>query len=151
MDTTTKTRRQRSPAVVLAMAVALVLVLALVAVMVSANRTSPQLDLTSPEGVVQAWVQRIADRDPAAFDLLVEPDRCDAAMFDEGWLPESMRVAVLDVAVTDGEATVDVRVTESPGGGPFNLDEWTHDETYRLERAGEEWRISHGAWPVYCN
>lgn len=126
---------------VLASVVAGLVLVALVAVVLA--RDPVQLDLATPEGTVQAWLQSVVDGDPRT-DLLDPTVDCEApaARGDE----DRVRAVVLD-STTDGDtATVELSITETYGSGP--LDEgWTHEDSYELRRDGDSWLITAYDWP----
>lgn len=130
-------------------------VLSIIAAVVASTRGTAELDASSPEGVVQAYLRAIADEDTdAAFGYLDEElaSRCDKQELrnvrpvgDDG----SFRAELIEADTGDREATVEVRITEFTGEPPFGGPGYDHDERYELARADGSWRITSFSWPYY--
>lgn len=126
-----------SRARILALVVGGLLLAALVLVVTSRDPVVYPPD--SPEATVQAFLQSLVD------------GRADAALLDEGCrgVPlddvgdQRLRVTIIESSTDGDEATIDLQVTESYGV----MDSWTHDETYRLVRGDDGWRIVSFNWP----
>lgn len=117
----------------------------LVAVSIGLTIFSPDpetFDPDSPEGVVQQYLEAALDGDEdAAERLLAEDVELDC----QSRSAASVRVSLVESNVTDDRATVEVRITES-SGGPFDGGSYTRDDTFRLERTSDGWRITDRPW-----
>lgn len=138
------------PTAVLATLLGAVVVLAVAAGLVVANREAPALDPTSPEGVVQAYLEAVIDGDvDGAFALLSPTAGCDISDVGTAYLPESVRVVVLQTDVDGDEAVVRVEVTENPGNGLFEGSGFKHDERISLRRTGGTWQVEASSWLLF--
>ncbi len=120
-------------------------VIALAAVLSTGGGVT-NLDPTSPEGTVQAYLDAALDGDFATAEtyLSAEQQNCaGTAGFDPYYVPEDSRVVLRDVTVDGDQASVEVDVTEGGVGG------YTHGEMYRLEEEGGRWVITRAPWPYY--
>ena len=124
---------------------AVVGVLVLLALVVIVLQRDPvQLSMDTPEGTVQAWLQSVADDEPAT-DLL-DDIGCGLPLDHELRFDGALRAVVVDSTTQGDQATVEVAITETQGGGLFD-DGWTHDATYQLQRSGNGWLITGFDWP----
>lgn len=135
---------------VLATLVGAVVILAVAAGLVVANREPQALDPTSPEGVVQAYLEAVIDGDvDEAFALVSPAAGCDVSDVATGYLPESVRVVVLETEVDGDEAVVRVKVTENPGNGLFEDSGYAHEERISLRRTDGTWQIEASSWLLF--
>jgi len=136
------------PSRVLAIVVgSVVLVIVLVGVL-AANRSVTDHDLSTPEGVVQAYVAAVVDGDhQAAADLLAEDSECDVDDLDGTYVPELDRVVLLDTEVDGDSARVYVETVAAEG--PFGAFDYSERHSFLLERSGTSWRIAGKPWPLY--
>jgi hypothetical protein len=132
---------------VLAALVGAVVLVAVVAGVVVANRTPPQFDPHTPQGVVQAYLKAVLDGDHSrAADLLSPSSGCGESDLALAAVPESARI-VLDDAVVDGDrAVVTVKVTEGSGDELFGSSAYTHSERITLQRDAGVWQIAESPW-----
>lgn len=131
----------------LALAVGGLLVALLVGAAVIATARQPETyPPGSPEAVVQGYLQALVDGDEAALESYAPGS---AECVDERQLDFITRVVLVDVISDDQEASVEVRVTESPTGGPLD-DEDSYSVTLSLLRQDGQWVIDGAEWPVYC-
>jgi len=136
------------PSRVLAIVVALVVLVIVLVGVLAANRSVSDHDLTTPEGVVQAYVAAVVDGDhDEAAGLLAEDNPCDAGDLDGSYVPELDRVVLLDAEVDGDRASVDIETVTAEG--PFGAFDFTERHTFRLERSGTDWRITGRPWPLY--
>ena len=139
----------RGPNRVLLVVLALVAVVAVVAGIVSATRDTQQYDRSTPEGVVQAYLTALVDRDQEeAAELLADDSPCAVDDLDEVDIGDDMRVVLRDTETEGGSASVDVEVVMN-SGAVFGGSEWSERHTFRLVRQGDAWRISGTPWPIF--
>lgn len=136
------------PSRVLAIVVGVIVLLIVLVGVLAANRSVTDHDLTTPEGVVQAYVAAVVDGDhQAAADLLSEDSRCDVDDLDGAYVPELDRVVLLDTEVDADRARVYVETVAAEG--PFGAFDYSERHTFLLERSGTYWRITARPWPLY--
>jgi len=126
--------------------------LVLVLVFVALSREPVQLDASSPEGVVQRYLQAISDRDhEAAFDYL-DPDSYEGC--DPSDLARNAPDEPFSASMQEGEeysserAFVEVTIRFGNGGGPFG-DGWSQYESFQLVAGADSWLITDEAWPYF--
>jgi len=143
-DTVTMSTNRASRWILTSVAVATA-TLILVAI-VLAIRPPQTLDPATPEGTAQAYYQAINDGDQeAALAYLVEGCEGYQSYY---WRDEvSISVVILATDVDGNEASVDVRITEYYGSGPFGGGSYRHDETLEMERNDGGWLIRGLPWP----
>src|SRR5690606_12186391 len=109
----------------------------------------PYTPLFRSEGAVQAYLRAVIDDDHDAADAYLDPAAdCDWA--DAGRVGRDVARAVLvDSEIENGEAVVRVEIVHATGGGPFDVVEFTEDETFRLVRHDDRWLITGSPWPFY--
>ena len=129
-------------------AIALVVALVIVAL----ARDPVQLDPSTPEGTVQAYVQAIADKDyETAFELL-DPDESegceplDLAFFGR---EEPFTVTLGETDISNATAFVEVTISYGPNPGPFDAGQGGHEELFVLERSDGQWLITNEPWPYF--
>ena len=128
----------------------LVLGLAVIAAVVSANRTAPPPpDLSTPEGVVQEYVQAVIDGDHEKIATFLDPSLgCEAPLRYSGpSLPTTL--SLVSSRTSGSTATVVVEITEGEGRGPFLGGIYTHRENFTLVSRNDRWLISGNPWPIY--
>lgn len=126
---------------------ALLLVVAGLASVTLLQRPPPAPDLSTPEGVVRAYVEAMdGGRPERAWDLLADSVRSEVSR-DEfirratSFRPRSSRVAMESVDVQGSVARVELGRTYN-GDGLFGPASYTNRVTVRLEREAGHWRIS---------
>jgi hypothetical protein len=134
--------------------VVVVLVVAAIAgaAVLSALRSTPDLDPSTPEGVAQAYFSAILDGDERAALSLLTPDlqeRCDDRDFRPFFVEDSVRVVLTSTEVTAGEAEVTVEIDRVSDPSPFNDGYSTHEILTMTTMAGG-WVISEVPWPFFC-
>lgn len=128
----------------------LVAVLAVTAALLSATRTAPTPDLSTPEGVTQAYVIAAVEGDQEQMETLLDPALECQAPFPFFVAPESASVSIVSTRMTGSSATVVMEITESTGGGgPFPMNRYSHRETFSLVLQDGRWLITGNPWPVY--
>ncbi len=139
-----------SPNRILIGSVAAVTVLAVVAVVVAALRPAAEYDPASPEGTVQAYLQRLlkgAEEEALAY---VDPDSgCSFEDARSAWVPSAARVLLVSTDSDEDRAEVEVRIIESSSSGPFDSYEFSREEVFRLRRDGDGWLITGEPWPLF--
>lgn len=129
-------------------------VLLIAAIVVALLRDAVVLPEGSPERAVQLYLEAISEGDFEAAQATLSSElkeRCSLeALYARSYAKENLddsRVAHNTTNLVDDKAIVVFEVTQSSRGGPFDLDEWSHDEHYTLDREEGEWRISASSWP----
>lgn len=135
---------------VLVIVVAGVALLAVVAAVVAAGRSQPTFDPSTPEGAVQGYLRAVLEDDEeAAAGYLAADSDCGVADFESAAVDLSARVVLRETTVSGEEATVEVEVTYTGGGGPFDTYEWSEDQAFRLVREEGNWVLEGRPWPLY--
>ena len=129
-------------------------VLLIAAIAVAMMRDAVILSEGSPERAVQLYLTAISEEDFQAAQATLSSElkeRCSLEeLYSRSFARENLddsRVAHDVTNFVDDKAIVVFEVTQSSGGGPFDLNEWTHDEHYTLVREDGEWRILASPWP----
>ena len=136
------------PAWMLAAAVAVIVLVAVIAGVVRATQSSPDLDLSTPEGTVQTVLEATFARDYDEAAGYLDPEgRCTVEDLERGYYDTSGTVALIDTTITDTGARVQVEITYS--GGPFGLGGWTEPQTYRLAEDADGWVLLGVPWPLF--
>jgi hypothetical protein len=113
------------------------------------QRPPAPTDLSTPEGVVRAYVTAIETQHPdEAWDLLTAGAR--GGLTRDEFVrrtsaqsrPRSGRLAIDSVAVEGSTARVELSRTYEGSGGLFGSSSYSTTNTVRLEREGGQWRIS---------
>ena len=131
---------------VLAIIGALVVVLAVVAGVVAAIRGDPDIDLSTPDGTVQAYVTALVNHDDETVEELLDPELGCTTPLREMYVPSRVSLSIVESDERGDTATVVVEITEH-GQGLF--DAWSHRERFELERVGDGWMVTGEPWPVY--
>jgi hypothetical protein len=64
------------------------------------------------------------------------------------YVPDTMRVVLVDEEITDQTAVVTVAITEGYGDGPFESSGYTHTERFLLGDDGGRWHLLDTPWPL---
>ncbi|HZK06002.1 MAG TPA: hypothetical protein VFC82_09170 [Actinomycetaceae bacterium] len=141
----------KRPYVVLAVVAALVVILAVVAAIISSSRNEEASDLSTPSGVVHAYIRALHEGDYVGAAALFEPDsRCDATELSMYTLAESLHIRVVEETIHGERATVRMEIEESYGG--LFDGAWTHTEIFFLGAEGDSWVLTGAPWPAhYCD
>lgn len=136
---------------VLSIVVGAVVLLGVVAAIVAATRPAPDIDPSTPQGVVQSYLRAVFDGDEEAAVEWIDPETgCDGADVAAAYVNRPARVLLEDTTVDGSTARVEVKITYS-GGGPFDVSEYTEDQLFRLRRSGGSWLLTGQPWPMfYC-
>jgi hypothetical protein len=121
-----------------------VVVVALVAAGVL--RDAPELDPSTPEGTVQAYLEAVFDGDQEAAAALTEGE-CDTNL-GPGIQVEGVSATLKSVEGDENQATVIVKMSQ-PSTEPFGgLSEW--EEWFSLLNHDGTWMIQQQVWPYYA-
>jgi len=132
---------------VLGLVVAVISVIALIVVL-AVKEPTPQLDASSPEGVVQQYLQAVTDRDfEAAVTFLGTDTKCKVEDFDRAYIQNSLRIALSDVSKTQTSASIKVLI-ETDSGDPFGSG-YSENQAFRLTKSDSGWKITGIPWPTY--
>ncbi len=102
---------------------------------------APRRDPATPAGAVQTYLEALLDGRTADAAALLDPSSdCSARDLDTAYVPQSVRIDLLDVQSTADSAQVRIHVEQSTGD-PFG-------RTVRLLRSGGVWRITGVPWPL---
>lgn len=135
---------------ILAIVVGCIALVTIVAAVVGANRSEPTFDPATPEGTVQGYLQAVfAGDDETAVSYLASDTECDTDDLRRAMRNESARVVLRGVEIVGDEAEVEVDVTYTSQGGPFDAYEWTENQSFDLVREGERWALEGEPWPLY--
>jgi len=110
--------------------------------------TPPQLDPTTPEGVVQAYSAAVIDGDTAAAEAFLTQrlqDNCSRA--DIGMLG-GIRVTLVSTKLAADTARVRVSVATDDSGGLFGSSDYAPDDVFALVRANGSWAIETAPWQL---
>lgn len=119
----------------------------IVAVIGIVGSGAPHRDAATPAGTVQAYLAALLDGRTADAAALLDPaSGCSARDLDTAYLPQSVRVDLIDEQTSSDAAQVRVHVEQSTGD-PFG-GTWGEDRTMRLVRVGGVWRITGVPWPL---
>lgn len=136
------------PSLVLGIIAGIVAVLAVVVGIGAANPNAPEIDVSSPAGVVQTFIAAIHDGEFDDAAALLHPALgCTTASLAGSSVSDSLQLRVERETINDGTATVRLEITEGNPG--FLGSGWTHSETYTLSKDGNSWLITGQPWPVY--
>lgn len=142
----------RSRAVLVVMAVVVAAAIAGAAAL-SATRSTPDLDASTPEGVAQAYYEALVDgREADAIDLLTPQlrRRCDERDFRFYPADETVRVVLISTRVVNRRAEVEVEIDRIDDVTPFDLDGYSTRERLTMTRSGGRWLISELPRPIVC-
>ena len=139
--------RSKSANKILGLVVGAISIVALILVL-AVKEPTPQLDVNSPEGTVQQYLQAVTDRDfDTALTFLATDSKCKIEDFDRAYIQESVRIGLADATETQTTATVKVSV-ESSNGDPFG-GSFTDNQSFRLLNSDGGWKITGIPWPTY--
>ncbi|MCP2031956.1 hypothetical protein L1277_002054 [Okibacterium sp. HSC-33S16] len=136
---------------VLALVVGVLVVVSLVVVF---SRGEPELrDASTPEGVVQRYSVAVLDGDEdAALEYLTEQARVDCGSIATTET-ETLRISLVSTTERPGgnAAEVTVSLSRDSSGGPFGGSGYEYEESFVLEKVGDDWRIETAPWELaFC-
>ncbi len=128
------------------------IVLVIAAIALTAVRRPAVYPVSSPEGVVQRYLQAVFDRDPLSASSWLAPSlkpRCENALDDVmNWGPSEDRATLIDSRIDGDQASV--RVSIGTSGGLLDPG-YERTVSFHLRLLDEGWRIDRSPWPVeYC-
>lgn len=104
-------------------------------------------DPTSPEGVVQMFVNAVLAGDDDGAEALMTADAQEHCTAVLGSTSEEYAVSLLDTSVTDDNATVRVLITTRySAGGLFGPSEYQQEDSFGLDRTPGGWRVDRMPW-----
>ena len=124
-----------------------------VAAVLSAVRSTPDLDPTTPGGVAQAYYRAILDGDDSAALLLMTPElreKCDGQHFRGFFFADSVRVVLTGTDISSDRARVDVEIDQVSDPSPFDIDGYSSRERLTMTRTDGGWEIAQAPWPFFC-
>lgn len=127
--------------------IVLVLVIALITTAVS-NNSSKTLGVGTPERAVQQYLQFLIDgRNDLAANLLSKDSSCTIQDIDRAYIWREAEISLLSSKETGSTAVVRVSFAQDVSA----LMDTSRDEelTYRLEKEGNQWKITGIPWPLY--
>jgi Tfp pilus assembly protein PilE len=127
--------------------VAVILVIASIVVAVG-SRPVAKIDTSKAEGVVQAYLTAVMDRNfDEAATYFAADSACKAEFFTQTWVPENAQISL--VSVTNSATATTVTVTaDIPSGDPFG-GSYQERHSFRLTPSGPTWRLAGSPWPLY--
>ena len=132
---------------ILGVIVAVILLVAAIAVAVG-SRPVAKIDPSKAEGVVQAYLTAVLERNfDEAARYFAADSPCKAEFFTQTWIPESAQVSLVNVS-TSGSATTVTVTAEIPSGDPFG-GSYQEQHSFRLTPSGETWALVGSPWPLY--
>ncbi len=131
-------------------------VAALIAIAVVVSVTAggeSDLDPTTPEGAVQAYLHDVSERDAEGAWALFAPDlqdRCSLSSVREAlrYGPRDFRAQLGDVEPRAETTDVIVAITERYGG-VFG-GESSFEQVFPMTQVDGEWRLADAPWPLWC-
>lgn len=133
---------------------AAVLIVVSVIVALAVDREA-DLDLTTPEGTVQAYLRTVAEKDATAALAFYSDDlarSCEVSAIRDSlrYGADDFRASLDDVTVRGDTTEVSVALTQIYGSGPFDRGESTFQQVFVLVETSEGWRFSEPPWPSWC-
>ncbi len=123
-------------------------ILLVVSLFFISSREIKKLDSTTPEGVVQLYLNDVINgKYENAINYLSNRTTCKATDLDRAYLADSLRINLVDSQITGNDALVKIEV-EIQTGGPFN-DSYTEPHNYRLALENTSWKILGIPWPMW--
>lgn len=108
----------------------------------------PQLDESTPAGVVQRYSAAvIAGDEAAAADYLTEDVRAECSRFEQ-FGAGNLTVTLVSTKERSNSADVSVSIAASTGNGPFGAPESEYDDVFGLVKTDGAWRIESAPWQL---
>jgi hypothetical protein len=147
----TDRRRTARPMTLVWLLMGLAVVLLVVGVVVGAMRQPAKITDSRAEGVVQAYIEAVLDRDHAAAVGYLSEDtaaRCTAAAFRQAWVPEGVTADLEGVQVSGQRAEVRVRLRTTAEPFPLEGGGYSSTEAFTLVEEDGAWQITGEPWPL---
>jgi hypothetical protein len=142
------TSQRRSSNQILMLIVFITLALAAAAALLASSQETREFSSNTPEGVVQMYLRDVMDgKNEDAARYFSSGTTCNASDIDRSWMPENIRVNLVNSRIESAKAFIDIAVDIS-SGGPFG-DFYTEKHTYRLAQEDGTWKILGIPWPLY--
>ena len=143
----------RSTQWLLGVLAALVALIAIAIVVSVTAGGESDLDPTTPEGAVQAYLHNISERDAEGAWALFAPDlqdRCSLSSVRDAlrYGPRDFRAQLGDVEPRTETTDVFVTITERYGG-VFG-GESAYEQVFPMAQVDSEWRLAEAPWPLWC-
>ena len=123
----------------------------LVLVIIALARDPVQYDASTPEGVVQRYLQAVSDEDYETAFIYLDPDfyaECNPSDLATH-SPEPFGASLGETFTTgSADAVVEVTLRFGAGEGPFGSS-WTTYESFHLVGSNDSWWITDDAWPYF--
>ncbi len=129
---------------------AFALIVGLVAV--ALIRKPVELDPTTPEGTVQAYLQAVADKDfSTAISMIDAESHPDCKPADLAYVSRDQHftATVGETTISGGIAYVPVTITMGASPGPFDPGRSGYDQQFTLRKTDGGWLITGDAWPYF--
>jgi len=129
------------------------LALVVIAGVAVALRSPAVFEPGSPEAVVQQYVEAVLDEDSESAWALLTPSaqrRCDLEDLQGRYIRgEQSRIVLIDSAIDDTDASVELQFSAAHGDSPFDIYEYSFEEKFKLRDVDGAWRIAAAPWPFY--
>lgn len=132
----------------LAVVIGIITVIGLIAA-VRADNATRQLDKSTPEGTVQAYLTSVVTGDyESAIKHISPASSCTVTDLDNSYFAKDVRISLVDSHTTSSGGVVKINV-EVPSGGPIGS-YYSEEHTIRLVKGNQGWRITGIPWPMYA-
>ena len=109
-------------------------------------RETPELDPTTPEGTVQAYLEAVFAGDEEAASQYTEGE-CDPNL-GPGSPTQGVSASLVSVEGDDQQTTVIVQLSQTSNDPFIGLSEW--QEWFNLVNRDDVWLIQEPVWPYYA-
>ena len=143
---TASTLRSSRTLIIILGAITALVILALAVVLTRGE--PPQLDESTPAGVVQRYSAAvIAGDESAAAEYLTEQVRAECSRFEQ-FSAGNLTVTLVATKQRSDSADVSVSIASSTGNGPFGAPESEYDDAFALVKTDGAWRIESAPWQL---
>ncbi|MFM1905367.1 MAG: hypothetical protein RIT32_163 [Actinomycetota bacterium] len=133
--------------------ISIISALALITVLTDNRSGSSELQIDSPEWVVQQYLQAMFDGDTdSAYSYLAPSSPCNVTHLDRAWTDQNASINLVEVetnVIAGDKNTARVEVAVEFGSSDLFSTPYVENHVYRLEESGESWLITGIPWPVY--
>ncbi len=141
---TTPTSPARRTLIAILASIAVVVIIALIVVFT--RGTPALLDESTPEGVVQRYSVAVIDGDDEAALGYLSDDAKEKCGRVDNTVDSGIRVTLDSTVLRGDSANVTVLISRYDGG-PFGS-EYSYEETFRLVKDGDSWRVETAPWEL---